>query len=355
MLSYEVVEHGKPLQRAVKETPKPKGKEVLVRVTRSGVCHSDLHIWDGYFDWGGGKRFYVRDRGCVPPFTLGHEPYGVVEALGPDATGVAVGAKRIVYPWIGCGECAVCKAGQDNHCLAPRFVGVMRPGAYSTHIVVPDAKYLIDATGIDEGFAATLACSGVTTYSAVRKVPALTERDWVVVLGCGGLGLIALSILRALGIERVIACDVDDGKFAAARAGGARETVNSRDQQAAVAQIQKISGGAVAAALDFVGMPATANLGIAVLAKGGRYILCGLFGGELQTPLPPIAQRAIGIVGSYVGNLQELREVVALAKEGKLKPTPVELRPIKEVNRTLDELKAGQIVGRVVLDVNETA
>jgi D-arabinose 1-dehydrogenase-like Zn-dependent alcohol dehydrogenase len=96
MLSYDVVEHGKPLQRAVRETPQPKGKEVLVRITRSGVCHSDLHIWDGYFDWGGGKRFYVKDRGCVPPFTLGHEPYGVVEALGPDATGVAVGSKRVV-------------------------------------------------------------------------------------------------------------------------------------------------------------------------------------------------------------------------------------------------------------------
>jgi D-arabinose 1-dehydrogenase-like Zn-dependent alcohol dehydrogenase len=355
MLSYEVVEHGKPLQRAVRETPQPKGKEVLVRVTRSGVCHSDLHIWDGYFDWGGGKRFYVKDRGCVPPFTLGHEPYGVVEALGPDAKGVAVGAKRIVYPWIGCGECAVCAAGQDNYCLAPRFLGVMRPGAYSSHIVVPDAKYLVDATGVDEGFAATLACSGITTYSAVRKVPALTERDWVVVLGCGGLGLIALSTLRALGIERAIACDVDDGKFPAARAAGARETVNSRDQQAAIAQIQKISAGAVAGALDFVGMPATAALGIALLAKGGRYILCGLFGGELTHPLPPIAQRAIGIVGSYVGNLQELREVVALAQAGKLKATPVEVRPIKEVNRTLDELKAGKILGRVVLDVNEAA
>jgi D-arabinose 1-dehydrogenase-like Zn-dependent alcohol dehydrogenase len=355
MLSYDVVEHGKPLQRAVRETPQPKGKEVLVRITRSGVCHSDLHIWDGYFDWGGGKRFYVKDRGCVPPFTLGHEPYGVVEALGPDAKGVAVGSKRIVYPWIGCGECAVCKAGQDNYCLAPRFLGVMRPGAYSSHIVVPDAKYLIDATGVDEGFAATLACSGITTYSAIRKLPALTERDWVVVLGCGGLGMIALSTLRALGIERVIACDVDDGKFPAARAAGARETVNSRDQQAAIAEIQRLSGGAVAGALDFVGMPATAALGIAVLAKGGRYILCGLFGGELTYPLPPIAQRAIGIVGSYVGTLQELREVVALAQSGKLKATPVETRPIKDVNRTLDELKAGKILGRVVLDVNETA
>ena len=355
MLSYDIDEHGKPLQRAVRATPQPKGKEVLVRITRSGVCHSDLHIWDGYFDWGGGKRFYVKDRGCVPPFTPGHEPYGVVEALGPDAKGVTVGAKRIVYPWIGCGECAMCQAEQDNYCLAPRFLGVTRPGAYSSHILVPDAKYLVDATGVDEGFAATLACSGITTYSAVRKIPALSGRDWVVVLGCGGLGLIALAILRALGIERVIACDVDEGKFAAARAAGARETVNSREQQPALAQIQKLSGGAVAAVLDFVGMPATANLGIAALAKGGRYVLCGLFGGELATPLPPIAQRAIGIVGSYVGNLQELREVVALAKDGRLKPTPVELRPVGEVNRTLDELKAGKILGRVVLDVNETA
>ena len=355
MLSYDVVEHGKPLQRAVRETPRPKGAEVLVRVTRSGVCHSDLHIWDGYFDWGGGKRFYVKDRGCVPPFTLGHEPYGVVEALGPDANGVAVGAKRIVYPWIGCGECAVCKAGQDNYCLQPRFIGVMRPGAYSSHLIVPDAKYLVDATGIDESFAATLACSGITTYSAIRKLPALTERDWVVVLGCGGLGMIALSTLRALGIERVIACDVDDGKLAAARAAGARATVNSRDAQTAVGEIQKLADGAVAGALDFVGMPATAGLGIAALSKGGRYVLCGLFGGELTHPLPPIAQRAIGIVGSYVGNLQELREVVALAQSGKLKATPVETRPIREVNRSLDELKAGKVLGRVVLDVNETA
>ena len=101
MISYQVIEHGKPLQKVVHETPKPQGSEVLVRITRSGVCHSDLHIWDGYFDWGGGKRFYVKDRGCIPPFTMGHEPFGVVEALGPRAKGVKVGQKRLVFPWIG--------------------------------------------------------------------------------------------------------------------------------------------------------------------------------------------------------------------------------------------------------------
>ncbi len=353
MISYDFAEHGKPLQRVLKDTPKPQGAEVLVRVTRSGVCHSDLHIWDGYFDLGGGKRFYVKDRGCVPPFTLGHEPFGVVEALGPDARGVAVGAKRLVYPWIGCGTCAPCRAEQDNYCLQSRFLGVNRAGAYATHVLVPDARYLIDAAGLEEGFAATLACSGLTVYSAIRKLAAPGAGGWVVVLGCGGLGLIAVSTLRALGFERVIACDVDEAKFPAARAAGATETVNSRDRDPALAAIQKASGGAVAGAIDFVGMPATFGLGTAAasLAKGGRYVLVGLFGGEATIPLPPLAQRALAIMGSYVGNLQELREVVKLAQDGRLRPTPVETRPATEVNRTLDELKAGKIVGRVALDL----
>jgi D-arabinose 1-dehydrogenase-like Zn-dependent alcohol dehydrogenase len=102
-------------------------------------------------------------------------------------------------------------------------------------------------------------------------------------------------------------------------------------------------------------MPATALLGTGALRKGGRYVLCGLYGGELVHPLPPIAQRAIGIVGSYVGNLQELKEVVALVKKGKIKPTPVTLRAPAEVSRTLEELKAGRILGRVVLDMEKAS
>jgi len=354
MISYDVVEHGQPLQRIVRDTPRPHGTEVLVRVTRCGVCHSDLHIWDGYFDLGGGKRFYVKDRGCIPPFTLGHEPFGRVEAVGPEATGVAVGEARLVYPWIGCGTCAVCEAGRENYCLSQRFIGVFRSGGYASHLLVPHPRYLVDCEGVEPSFAAILACAGVTAYGAIRKLPPLSARDWVVVMGCGGLGTMALSILHAFGFGRVIACDVAGDKLAAARALGARETVDSRDEKSALARLQAISDGAVAAVLDFAGMPATANLGIAALAKGGRYILCGLLGGEITLSLPPIAQRAIGVVGSYVGNLQELQEVVALARTHKLKPTPVEARPIADVNRTLDELKAGSIVGRVVLEVNET-
>jgi D-arabinose 1-dehydrogenase-like Zn-dependent alcohol dehydrogenase len=350
MLSWQIVEHGKPLQKAFADTPKPQANEVLMRITRSGVCHSDLHIWDGYFDLGGGKRFYVKERGCVPPFTMGHEPFGVVEALGPKARGVRVGQKRLIYPWIGCGKCAVCKAGQDNYCVSgSRFLGVNRPGAYSTHVIVPDAKYLLDTTGIDDSFAATLACSAVTAYSATTKLPPMTSADSVAVLGCGGLGLVAISILKARGLRKVLACDIDESKLAAAKKQGATKTVNTRNDTA----LSEIQG--VAAAIDFVGSPVTAALGIAALRKGGRYILCGLFGGELVHPLPPIAQRAIGIVGSYVGSLQELKEVVALAKKGKIRPAPVETRPAEQANAALEDLKAGRVVGRVVLDFESVA
>jgi D-arabinose 1-dehydrogenase-like Zn-dependent alcohol dehydrogenase len=350
MISYQIAEHGKPLQRVMQETPKPKGTEVLVRVTRAGVCHSDLHIWDGYFDWGGGKRFYVKERGCVPPFTLGHEPFGVVEALGPRARGVKVGQKRLVFPWIGCGKCPVCKAGQDNLCVSgSRFLGVNRAGAYSTHLLVPDAKYLVDTSGIDDAFASTLACSALTTYSAITKLQPLGPRDWVAVLGCGGLGLIAISVLRAKGIRNIIGCDIDDAKLAAAMKMGAKKTVNTRAPDA-LQQLQAAAAQNVAAAVDFVGMPATAALGIGALRKGGRYVLCGLYGGELTHPLPPIAQRGIGILGSYVGNLQELKEVVALAKKKKLRPMPVETRPGDQANSALEDLKAGKVLGRIVLD-----
>ncbi len=350
MISYQFMEHGRPLQKNFIDTPRPRGSEVLVRITRSGVCHSDLHIWDGYFELGAGKRFYVKDRGCVPPWTLGHEPLGIVEAIGARAKGVKVGQKRLVFPWIGCGKCAVCKAGQDNYCVSgTRFLGVNRPGAYSSHVLVPDPKYLIDSTGVDDAFAATLACSGLTVYSAAAKLPQLGPKDWVAVLGCGGLGLIAISVLRAKGVKNIIGCDIDESKLAAALKQGAKHTLDTRAPDA-VQKLLGLTGGNLAGAIDLVGMAQTAALGIAALRKGGRYVICGLFGGELVHPLPPIAQRAIGIVGSYVGNLQELKEVVALARKKKLKPAPVETRPAALANSALEDLRAGKVLGRIVLD-----
>jgi D-arabinose 1-dehydrogenase-like Zn-dependent alcohol dehydrogenase len=274
----------------------------------------------------------------------------VVEAAGPRAKGVKRGQKRLIYPWIGCGKCAVCKSGQDNYCVSgSRFLGVNRAGAYSTHVLVPHPKYLVDTSGIDDAFAATLACSAVTAYSAAKKLPQLAKGDAVAVLGCGGLGLIGISILKAQGVRNIIGCDIDEAKLATARKLGAATVVNTKDPQVQ----QKIQG--LAGAIDFVGSQATAALGIAALRKGGRYVICGLYGGELVHPLPPIAQRAIGIVGSYVGSLQELKEVVALAKKRRIRSAPVEIRPGEEANAALEDLKAGRIVGRVVLDFESLA
>ena len=353
MISYQFMEHGKPLQKVLQDTPKPTGTEVLVRITRSGVCHSDLHIWDGYFELGGGKRFYVKDRGCIPPFTLGHEPFGIVEDFGSSVSRIDKklkrGQKKLVYPWIGCGKCAICASGQDNYCVSgTRFLGVNRPGAYSSHVLIPHPKYLVDSSGVDDAFASTLACSGLTTYSATAKLPELGLKDWVAVIGCGGLGLVCVSVLRAKGVKNIIACDVDEGKLAAAKKLGAKLTLDTRAPEA-TQKLAALAMGSLAGAIDLVGMPATAALGLGALRKGGRYVLCGLFGGELVHPLPPFAQRAIGLIGSYVGNLQELKEVVALAKKKKLKPTPVTTRPASEVTEILENLKAGKVLGRVVL------
>ena len=350
MISYDVIEWGAPLQKREHPTPVPTGTEVLLKLQYCGVCHSDVHIRDGYFELGGGKRFHMTDRGMKPPVTLGHEPFGTVIAAGPDAHDAPIGASRLVCPWSGCGTCARCLEGQDNHCMAPRWLGVHRAGGYADHLLVPHSRYLVDAAGIDPAWAATLACSGLTTYSAVNQLAPIPHDEWVAVLGAGGLGLQAIAMLRALGHERVVAVDIDSGKFEAARAAGATATVNARDADAAQ-QVQRIAGGLLYGAVDLVNSTDTVTLALAVLRKGGRCILVGLYGGEIPLSLVTVVQRALTIVGSNVGTVEELRKVVDLARLGRIKPIPIEQRPLSEVSQTLDQLKAGAITGRVVAKI----
>jgi alcohol dehydrogenase, propanol-preferring len=165
-----MVDFGVPLELFETATPEPTGTQVLLRVRAAGVCHSDLHIWEGSYDLGFGRKLSLKDRGISVPLTLGHETAGEVVAAGPDAHGVLPGDVRLVYPWIGCGGCPVCLRGDENLCAKPRFLGVYCDGGYSDHITVPHPKYLLDLEGLDPVSAAPYACSGVTTYSALAKL-----------------------------------------------------------------------------------------------------------------------------------------------------------------------------------------
>src|SRR5439155_11113797 len=310
MLSYDVVEWGEPLKKAERETPKPNGTEVLLTLKYCGVCHSDVHIREGYFELGGGKRLLMSDRGMTLPATLGHEPYGTVIAAGPEASDVLIGADRLVYPWTGCGICTRCLEGLDNYCMAPRMIGLQRPGGYSDHLLVPHPRYLVDASGIDPAWAATLTCSGLAAYSAVSKLSPIPGEEWVIVIGAGGLGLSAISLLRAMGHKFILAADIDNTKLNAAKKAGAAAIVNSRDADAAE-KIKKISGGPIYGAVDLVGTADTASFSLGVLRKGGRLILVGLYGGEIPLSLVTTIQRALTIQGSHLGSVEELKQVVA--------------------------------------------
>ena len=347
MLSYEVVEWGKPLEKIERATPMPEGTEVLVALKYCGVCHSDVHIRDGYFDLGGGKRLHMSERGMEPPVTLGHEPYGTVIAAGPDASDAALGTDRLVFPWIGCGECVRCREELDNFCMAPNMIGIQRPGGYADHLMVPHPRYLIDAGGIDPVWAATLSCSGLSTYSAVSKLRPIPADEWVAVIGAGGLGLSAIGMLRAFGHERILSIDLDPTKLSAAQAAGAAAVLNGRDADGAQ-HLKAMTNSALYGAVDLVGSADTAKLALSALRKGGKLILVGLFGGEIPLSIAGAILRAITVQGSHVGSVAELQAVVALAREGKIKPIPIQLRPLADVSRTLDELKAGSVLGRVV-------
>ncbi len=354
MRAWAVVANGAPLQEIELPTPEPKGTEVLLEVTHCGVCHSDLHIWEGSYDIGGGRKISLKDRGVTLPLAMGHEIVGRVVQLGADASGVKPGERRIVFPWVGCGTCARCLAEEDNMCLTPRSIGVYQHGGYATHVLAPHPRHLVDPGTLDPAVAATYACSGITVYSAIRKVMPLPPDEAIVVVGAGGLGLNAIAVLKALGHANIVVVDVSAEKRAAALAAGAAKTVDGSGE-AVAREIMATCGGPVAAIIDLVNGTASARFSFDALRKGGKLVQVGLFGGELMLPLPLMAIRALTVQGSYVGNPKELRELVGLARDGKLKPLPVATIPQREANTALMRLKDGKVTGRLVLRAEEVA
>src|ERR1700730_10038194 len=348
MRSFDVCQCGAPLQAIDRDIPKPQGSEVLLKMLAAGVCHSDLHIWDGYYEIGGGKKLMLADRGIKLPLTMGHENVGEVVALGPDAKGVKIGARRLVHPWMGCGECAVCKRGEEQLCLKPRNLGVFSAGGYSDHLMVSHPRYLFDIGDLPPERAAPLACSGITTYGALKKVGPLLMEEPVVIIGAGGLGLMCLGLLQAMGGKGGIVVEIDPITRDAAMKAGAKGVIDGAAPDVAKQIIEATKGGAWAV-IDLVGSSNTVRLGADSLIKGGKLIVVGLFGGDITLPTPFFPLRAMTVQGSYVGSLPEMAELLDLVRRKGLPSIPVTTRPLAEVNAALDDLRAGKVVGRVVL------
>jgi alcohol dehydrogenase, propanol-preferring len=348
MRSFQVCECGAPLHVNERETPKPEGAQVLLKMLAAGVCHSDLHIWDGYYEIGGGKKLMLADRGIKLPLTMGHENVGEVVALGPEAKGVKVGDVRLVNPWMGCGQCKVCQRGDENLCLTPQNVGVFSQGGYATHLLAPHPRHLFDIGNLKPEQAAPLACSGVSAFSALKKVSATLKDEPVVIIGAGGVGLMGVTLARKMGAKEVIVVDIDAGKREAASKAGANKTIDGGTTDA-VQQIQAAIGGGAWAVIDFVGSSATVGLAVSSIIKGGTVVVVGLYGGDITVPTPYLPLRAMTLRGSYVGSQTDMAELLDLVKRTGMPPVPIRTRPLDEVNATLNDLRAGKIVGRVVL------
>jgi propanol-preferring alcohol dehydrogenase len=227
-------------------------------------------------------------------------------------------------------------------------IGVFRAGGYADHLLVPHPRYLFDIGNIAAERAAPLACSGITTYGALKKVGPVLQEEPVVIIGAGGLGLMCLALHKAMGGKGAIVVDIDPVKRAAAKKSGAMLTIDSNAPDAAK-QITEATNGGAEAVIDLVGASRTVQLGLDSLRKGGKLIIVGLFGGDITVPTPSFPLRAISIQGSYVGSLTEMAELLDLVRRKGAPDLPVGKRPLAAVNDALEELKSGKVVGRLVL------
>lgn len=346
-----ITRFGAPLELQAREAIMPTGSQVVLSVTAAGVCHSDLHIRDGGYDLGRGQRLSFEQRGMKLPHTPGHEPVGRVLRTGPDVPAdLRFDGEYLIYPWQGCGACEECLEGRENFCPTPRFLGVHVDGAYASEVVIPHWRYLFPIGDLAPDLAAPLACSGLTTYSALKKVTDSLAREPVVLIGAGGLGLMGIGLVRAMGGKPPVVVDIDPAKREAALRAGAAAAVDGRSPEA-LAEIKALVGPlGVRAVVDFVASEATTALGFDLLRKGGRQVLVGLFGGAAPWQLPFIPIKSATIMGSYMGSLGEMRELMAMVATGTLDMLPTASLGLDEANEALRRLENGEIVGRAVLN-----
>jgi propanol-preferring alcohol dehydrogenase len=267
MKAARIVKSKEPLQLQELRTPKPRGSQVLIKVESSGVCHSDIHLWEGGYEGFEGQFLKTTDRGVKYPLTPGHEIAGIVDSLGEEAEGFTKDQKVLVYPWIGEGLCPACRIGQENLCDKPRSLGVYMDGGYAEYVLVPSYKYLLKMDDeMDTNASATLSCSALTAYGAVKSTN-LKPNDNVVIVGAGGLGLMAIQLSKAV-TGSIIAMDLDDEKLRAAKKNGADNTINSKKEDSVKAVMELTDKMGADAVIDFVNASKTVESDMQFLEEG---------------------------------------------------------------------------------------
>jgi alcohol dehydrogenase, propanol-preferring len=350
MEAARIIEPKESLQIQHLETPKPKGSQVLIKVNSSGVCHSDIHLWEGGYEGPSGQFLKATDRGVKYPLTPGHEIAGTVESMGDEAEGFNKNERVIVFPWIGEGLCPACRIGQENLCDKPRSLGIYTDGGYADYVLVPNYKYLVKLDeDMDLDASATLSCSALTAYGAIKNTD-LKPNNNVVIVGAGGLGLMAMQIAKAISGAKIIAMDLDDQKLDIAKKNGADNTINSKKQDPLKAIMELTDKMGADAIIDFVNASKTVETDVQLLRRRGKLVLVGLFGGELKLNLITMPTRAYKIIGSYTGSISEMVELVSLAKRGVIKPVVSNRFRLDQATEALTMLKEGKVVGRGVIN-----
>src|SRR5918998_1647937 len=341
MKSARIVRPEESLEVQDIKVPKPKGSQVLVRVLSAGVCHSDVHLWEGGYEGPEGTFLKTTDRGVKYPLTPGHEVAGIIDSLGEQTEGFAKNEKVLVYPWIGDGLCPACRIGEENLCDKPRSLGIYNDGGYADYVLVPSYKYLVKlGDEIDTDISAPLSCSALTAYGAVKNGN-LTPNDNVVIVGTGGLGLMAIQLAKAITGSRIIALDRDDEKLKAAKENGADDIINSAKEDAVKAVMELTERMGADAVIDFVNASSTVEVDMNFLRRRANLVLVGLFGGELKLNLITMPTRSYKLIGSYTGSMNDLIELVSLAKRGIIKPVISNRFRLDEATKALEMLKDG--------------
>jgi NAD+-dependent secondary alcohol dehydrogenase Adh1 len=327
-------EYHAPLELVERPEPEPVApRDVVVRIGGAGVCATDLHAQEGLME----------PAGLKPPVVLGHENAGWVHAVGNDVTTATVGDPVLVYPAYSCGLCVACRRALDMHCERHQFTGLTRDGGFADYVLVDERSLVPLPTGVEPVEVAPHADAGITAYHAVKKLlPRLAPGTTSVVIGVGGVGHIALQLLRVLGGGSVIAVDTDERRRKLAAELGADDVL------ADAGDVREATNGAGAdVVLDFVATDATHAVGLDMLARRGLYSTVG-YGGTITIPSVAMVVGETAIGGNLVGSWIDLWELLQLHGKGDI-TLRTETHPLAAVNDVLDALREGEVTGRAVL------